>query len=264
MQTVLANPVGLSSAALYPHTLTEDALRVAADLGFSVVELYLQTVGEYHPLYLAKLQTRCRDLGLRVHALHIDVRQYPFWSEYRRRRDEALALFGEAVHVAASLGAVAIDWHGLTLADLRAGASEDQFFALARPLGERAADAGVVLCLENVSWCWMRGPAEIQRVRELGLPVGFTFDPFQAAEAGADPVAVVRAMGDGLTNVHLSDYATGSRHLPVGAGTLHWPTLLQAIQATGYAGPLFLEAPQADLESFQRQRAWLERLKMDD
>lgn len=264
MQTALANPVGLSSAALYPHTLTEDALRVAADLGFSVVELYLQTVGEYHPLYLAELQTRCRDLGLRVHALHVDVRHYQFWSEYRRRRDEAQALFGEAVHVGASLGAVAIDWHGLTLADLRAGVSEDQFFDLARPLGERAADAGVVLCLENVSWCWMRSPAEITRVRELGLPVGFTFDPFQAAEAGMDPLAVVTAMGDGLTNVHLSDYAPGSRHLPVGAGTLPWPTLLQAIQATGYAGPLFLEAPQADLESFRQQRARLERLKSKD
>ena len=264
MQTTLTNPVGLSSAALYPHTLTEDALRVAAGLGFSVVELYLQTVGEYHPLYLAELQTRCRDLGLRVHAVHVDVRHYHFWSEYRRRRDEALALFGEAVHVAASLGAVALDWHGLTHADLRAGVSEDQFFELARALGERAADAGVVLCLENVSWCWMRGPAEITRVRELGLPVGFTFDSFQACEAGADPVAVVTAMGDGLTNVHLNDYAPGTRHLPVGAGTLDWPTLLRAVQATGYGGPLFLEAPQAELESFSRQRAWLEGLGIED
>lgn len=264
MQTALANPIGLSSAALYPHTLTEDALRVAADLGFTVVELYLQTVGEYHPLYLAELQTRCRDLGLRVHALHVDVRHYQFWSEYRRRRDEALALFGEAVHVAASLGALAIDWHGVTQDELRAGVSEDEFFELARSLGERAANAGVVLCLENVSWCWMRGPREIRRVREMGLPLGFTFDPFQAARADADPVEVVTAMGDGLTNVHLNDYAPGQPHLAVGAGALDWPTLLRAVRATGYGGPLFLEAPQSELESFTRQRAWLAGLGTKD
>ncbi len=151
--------VGLSSAALYPHTLTEDAPRVAAALGFTQVEIYLQTIGEYHPLFLAELQTRCRDHGVKVHAIHIDVRQYPFWSEYRRRRDEAAALFNEAIHIAASLGATAIDWHGLTQADIRAGVSEGQFFATAAQLGEKAAESGVVLCLENVSWCWMRGPA---------------------------------------------------------------------------------------------------------
>lgn len=264
MQTALANPIGLSSAALYPHTLTEDTLPVAAELGFTTVEVYLQTVGEYHPLYLAELQTRCRDLGLRVHALHVDTRHYQFWSEYRRRRDEALALFREAVHMAASLGALAMDWHGLSQADQRAGVSEAQFFALARELGAQASDAGVVLSLENVSWCWMRSPAEITRVRELGLPLGFTFDPFQAARADADPLAVVAAMGDGLTNVHLNDYAPGQPHLPVGAGTLDWPTLLAAVQATGYGGPLFLEAPQADPASFTRQREWLEGLGTRD
>ena len=252
--------IGLSSAALYPHTLTEDTLPVAARLGFRDVELYFQTVGEYHPLFLAELQTRCRDHGIKVHALHVDVRHYLFWSEYRRRREEAAALFGEAIHCAASLGALSIDWHGLSQADLKAGVSVEQFLDLAASLGEQAAAAGVVVCLENVSWCWLRGPAQIEQVRAHGVPVGFTFDPFQAGEAGVDPAAVVTAMGDGLTNVHLSDYAPGHRHLPVGAGVLNWPALLQAIHATGYGGPLHLEAPQADLDSFIRQREFLERL----
>lgn len=252
--------VGLSSAALYPHVTTEDALRVAADLGFRVVELYLQTVGEYHPLFLAELQTRTRDLGLSVHALHIDTRHYHFWSGYRRRRDEAAALFGEAVHIAASLGAVCIDWHGLTQAEMKAGVSVDEFIDVAAALGERAADGGVVLSIENVSWCWMRGPDEVARLREAGLPVGFTFDPFQAGEAHVDPLAVVQVMGDGLTNVHLSDYAPGHRHLPVGAGTLDWVSLLGEIGASGYGGPLILEAPQDDMAVFTEQRRVLERL----
>lgn len=253
--------VGLSSAALYPHVMTEDVPSVAADLGFGVIELYLQTVGEYHPLFLAELQRRTCDLGLTVHALHIDTRHYHFWSDYRRRRDEAAALFAEAVHMAASLGALCIDWHGLTQAEVKAGVTIEAFLDTAAALGECAAADGVVLSLENVSWCWMRGPAEVMRLRQAGTPVGFTFDPFQAAEAQADPLAIVAAMGDGLTNVHVSDYAPGHRHLPVGEGDLDWHALLSALRATGYGGPLMLEAPQARGESFVRQRHYLEGIR---
>lgn len=253
--------VGLSSAALYPHVTTEDALRVASDLGFQVVELYLQTVGEYHPLFLAELQQRASDLGLTVYALHIDTRHYHFWSDYRRRRDEAASLFAEAVHMAASLGARCIDWHGLTLAEAKSGVSAERFFDVAAALGERAAASGVVLSLENVSWCWMRGPAEVNRVAEAALPIGFTFDPFQAAEAQTDPCEVVWAMGDGVTNAHVSDYASGRRHIPVGEGDLDWHAVLSALRATGYGGPLILEAPQTAGESFVRQQRYLEGIR---
>ncbi len=253
--------VGLSSGALYPNVMTEDALTIAADLGFCVVELSLQTVGEYHPLFLAEIQKRASDLGLTVYALHIHTRHYHFWSDYRRRRDEAAALFAEAVHMAASLGARCIDWHGLTQAEIKAGVTVETFLDTAAALGERAASAGVVLSLENVSWCWMRGAAEIARVRQAGAPVGFTFDPFQAADAQSDPLAIVGAMGDRVTNVHASDYAPGRRHLPVSEGNLDWHALLSVLRATGYGGPLILEAPQTGGESFIMQRRYLEGIR---
>lgn len=251
--------VGLSTAALYPHTVTEDGLRVAAEAGFDVAEVFLQTVGEYHPRFLAELQARSADLGVRVHALHVHSRHFGFWAPYRRQREEAVALFAEVVHMAASLGAVCIDWHGLSAQEAER-VSIAEFFEVAGALGERAADSGVVLSIENVSRCWMRGPAEIERMQRAHVPVGFTFDPFQAGEAGVDALAVVAAMGDGLTNVHANDYAPGHRHLPVGAGTLDWPALLAAIDATRYAGPLFLEAPQTDPASFVRQRDFLAKI----
>jgi len=91
--------VGLSTAALYPHTTTEDGLRVAAELGFDVVELFLQTVGEYHPRFLGELQTRCADLGVHVYAIHVHSRHYGFWAAYRRQRDEAAALARAVTYV---------------------------------------------------------------------------------------------------------------------------------------------------------------------
>ncbi|MFN8472871.1 MAG: sugar phosphate isomerase/epimerase [Anaerolineae bacterium] len=248
--------IGLSTAALYPHTVTEDGLRVAADAGFGVVEVFLQTVGEYHPRFLAELQARSADLGVRVHAIHVHSRHYGFWAPYRRQREEAVSLFAEVVHMAASLGAMCIDWHGLRTSEAET-VTISEFFDVAAKLGERAADSGVVLSIENVSHCWMRGPAEIAKVQQAGLPVGFTFDPFQACEAGVDPLAVVAAMGDGLTNVHVNDFAPGHRHLPVGEGTLDWAAILAAVNVTRYGGPLFLEAPQTDPASFVRQRDFL-------
>jgi len=74
------------------------------------------------------------------------------------------------------------------------------------------------------------------------LPVGFTFDTFQAGESGTDPAALIHAMNSRLTTVHLADHAPGSpRHLPPGEGALDWHAILRALQTAGYTGPLILE-----------------------
>ena len=77
-----------------------------------------------------------------------------------------------------------------------------------------------------------------------GRAVGFAFDPFQAAEAGANPFMLLAAMGDRVVEVHLSDHRAGdptARHLPPGDGDLPWPALLRAIGGV-YGGPLMVEA----------------------
>ena len=53
--------IGLSTAALYPTHLTEDALTAIAGLGFRVVEVFLQTEGEYTPAFGAELDRRRRE-----------------------------------------------------------------------------------------------------------------------------------------------------------------------------------------------------------
>src|SRR4029453_15622378 len=71
----------------------------------------------------------------------------------------------------------------------------------------------------------------------------FSFDPFQADEAGANPFMILSAMEGRVFDVHLSDrreHDPGNRHLPPGEGDLPWPALLRAIAGT-YSGPLMLE-----------------------
>jgi predicted metal-dependent hydrolase len=78
--------------------------------------------------------------------------------------------------------------------------------------------------------------------------VGFAFDPFQAAEADANPFMLLSAMDDRVFDVHLSDRRDQDReirHLPPGEGDLPWPALLRAVSGI-YAGPLMLEGVVGD------------------
>jgi len=233
--------VGISTAAFYPGFLTEDALTAIAALGFRTVEVFLQAHEEYTPRFGALLDRRRRELGLRVHSLHLYATFFDLWAPYPRMRREVRDRFHRVLEVATTVGAQALTWHGL-----RYGVDDpalvDAFFESAAWAGEQARDAGLILCLENVSWCYLRTPDHVQAVREAGLPVAFTFDAFQARETGVDPAALVRAMDDRLATVHLSDYSPGGpRHLPPGQGALDWPALVRALQVVGYTGPLILE-----------------------
>jgi len=233
--------IGLSTAALYPTHLTEDALTAIAGLGFRTVEVFLQAEEEYTPAFGAELDRRRRDLGLRVHSLHLYASYFDLWASYPRQMRETRDRFKRLLEIAATLEARALTWHGL-----RYGVENPRlvaaFFEGTAWAGEQARAAGCTLCIENVSWCYLRTPEQVTAIRQAGLPVGFTFDTFQAGESGTDPAALIHAMDSRLTTVHLADYVPdGPRHLPPGEGTLDWPAILRALCTVGYSGPLILE-----------------------
>ncbi len=237
----MTNTIGLSTAALYPTHLTEDALTTIAELGFCVTEVFLQTGQEYTAAFGVELDWRRRSLGLRVHSLHLHTAYFDLWSPYRRAFQETRDRFLRVLEIAARLEANALTWHGL-----RFGMDDPDaisaFFESANWAGEQAQAAGVALCIENVSWCYLRTPEQVATIRQTGLPVHFTFDAFQAGESATDAAALIRAMNGRLATVHLSDYAVGAaRHLLPGTGDLDWPVILRTLQDVGYGGPLIIE-----------------------
>ena len=233
--------IGLSTAALYPAHLTEDALTTTADLGFHVAEVFLQAEEEHTLAFGAELDRRRRALGLHVHSLHLYAIYFDLWAPYSRMVVETRDRFRRLLEIASLLEVRALTWHGL-----RYGTENphlvNAFFDSAAWAGEQAQSAGCTLCIENVSWCYLRTPEQVAAIRQADLPVGFTFDTFQAGESHTDPAALIHAMDSRLTTVHLADYApTGPRHLLPGEGILDWHTILRALQAVGYGGPLILE-----------------------
>jgi len=253
--------VGISTAAFYPGYLTEDALTAIARLGFRVVEIFLQADEEYTPHFGAVLRRRCRKLDLRVHSLHLYATYFDLWAPYPRMAQEVRDRFRRLLEVGSMLDAEALTWHGLRYGLENPGLI-DAFFESAVWAGEEARAAGLTLCLENVSWCYLRTPEQVESVRHADLPVAFTFDAFQACESDVEPAVLVRAMGDRLATVHLSDYrAHGPRHLPPGEGDLDWPRLLQALRAADYAGPLILEPAHVEaLEVLVEARRFVRRM----
>ena len=261
--------LGLSSGAFYPDVATEDVPAAAARLGLTDLEVLLQTAGEYDPAFVRTLKANVAAVRCRVHALHSFQQLHPVVSPYRRRRDEAVALFRQGIEAAAELGARAIVWHGLTRQEANGPEAWDAFLGVTEELAGYCAESGVTLAVENVSWCVLSSVREVMafaaRLPELGPPgaVGFAFDPFQAAEAGANPFMLLAAMEPALVDVHLSDRAEhdpNGRHLPPGDGDLPWPALIRAVAAAGYDGPMMIESVLRDPEALDRVRAQLEPL----
>jgi len=261
--------IGVSGGAFYPLTLTEDVPARAAALGVRDIELLLQTAGEYEPAFLRRTRAAADRCEVAIHSLHLYQALHPFFTSYQRRTDEAIDLFRWALEGAHITGARVLVWHGASRAEATAPDSWDRFVAVTARLTELAAEAGVMLGIENVSWCVVSAVRDVLRLNGAieDMPhagaVGYVFDSFQALEAEANPFMVLAAMEGRIVDVHISDGQTGNRahrHLLPGHGELPWPALIKAIAATGYAGPMMLEAPLADQAALDKVHDLLDPL----
>ncbi len=172
--------------------------------------------------------------------------------EAPRRAAEARDLFQDAIEATVALGANVLVWHGPNRREVADDDGWERFIGLARELAHACGEAGVTLGIENVSHGALALVRNVvafaTRLAEVGTSsqVGFVFDPFQAAEAGANPFMMLAAMGNRIVNVHVSDYREhdpDNRHLLPGDGDLPWSALVRAVAGSGYAGPIMIEGP---------------------
>jgi sugar phosphate isomerase/epimerase/predicted metal-dependent hydrolase len=250
IQHIAALALGVSSGAFYPHLATEDTPAAAASLGFTEMEVMLQTAGEYQPAFARLMAANATAAGVRIRSVHTVEYFHQVLSPYTRCADEAREMMDKAIEFAAIVGAQVLVWHGPTRATVQAPEAWERFVDATKAIAMRCADAGITLALENVSRCALAQVRDVAAfARALGdFPIeslGFVFDPFQAAEAGANPFMMLAAMGNRVVNVHISDWLEADpsqRHLPPGDGNLPWPALTRAVAGSGYDGPLIIES----------------------
>lgn len=222
-----------------------DRVRAAAEAGFARVEFWGTSDKD-----IAALEHAIRETGVTVSA---------FVSEPAGRlvdpgtHDEFVAGVASSSRLAQRLNARGL----IVLAgDARAGVPRrDQHDAIVEGLRRAApiaAAAGARLYLEPLNTLvdhegyFLDSTAEgLDIVREVGhSAVTLLYDLYHSIVMGEEPADVLRGAGLLVGHVHVAD-APG-RHEP-GTGEIDWPLQLEALRASGYAGPIGLEyRPVAD------------------
>ncbi|MCA9833207.1 MAG: DUF309 domain-containing protein [Thermomicrobiales bacterium] len=261
--------LGVSSGAFFPHTVTEDTPALAAALGFTEMEIMLQTIGEYDPSFAQLVAANARNAGITIRSVHTMEQLHQVLSPYERRAEEGREMMYRAIECASIMGASILVWHGPSRRDVSTREGWDRFIEETQEIATQCKSQGITLALENVGRCALGHVRDVtafaRRLAEFeDDSIGFVFDPFQAAEAGANPFMMLAAMGNRVVNVHVSDWVEADktqRHLPPGDGDLPWPAITRAIAGSGFEGPLMIEGGlDADGEVAARVRTTMEPL----
>ncbi len=259
------NRLGVSSGAFWPHAGTAAVPDLVGRLGIRDVEVMLQDATEYDAAFIRAIRVGLDAVEAAVHSVHIKQKLHLVVTGTDAEVRAGWDLFARGIDATAALGANVLVWHGPSRREPGMPGALDRLPEAALRVSELCQSAGITLAIENVAYCALPTVRDVRRfaAETAGSGIGFTFDPFQAADAGASPLLMLAAMGDRLANVHLSDHRpdSGARHLPPGDGDVPWSALLRMV-AAGYEGPLLLESPlgpEPD-EGFRRVTAFLSPL----
>lgn len=234
--------LGLSSAAFYGRLETEDAAAHVRDFPAQVCEVFLETHSEYCRRFGEMVRERIGDMPcVSIHAKGTQFEPDLFGRSHRQVED-AMRIFSGVCDAGQALGAKYYVFHGP--GNARNALPPDKVNALQERFGrmqEIAAQRGMEVLWENVSWCSIRDPEDVRRAKELLPGVHFVLDVKQAFRGGVAVTDMIRAMGGDIRHVHVLDQDDrGSLCLP-GAGVLDWPMLLGELKAVGYDGVILLE-----------------------
>ena len=241
-----------------PETTPEQRIAEAADAGFDGIEL---VIGAKEKLTFATPPTACAELARRAADLHLQIVSLAtadFWDvNYAnpdpQRRQQACDMTLRMLDCAAALGAGAIlvlpavvglpdEPRGRVV---YADALSRGLDALCR-LRHEAEARGVTIAVENVLSRFLLSPVEfadfIDRVNS-GC-VGAYLDVGNVVPIG-DPEDWIRTLDYRIARVHVKDYDLSqsgpAARVPLGEGSVNWPSVIAALRQIGYDGPLTCE-----------------------
>jgi sugar phosphate isomerase/epimerase len=242
--------LGISTACYFQKSMIEDTVLDIGAHGVPHCELFLNTISEYQPDFIALLADRLAMAGITPYSVHPMSTQYEpqLFSIHPRQRSDALALYERVLQGARKLGAKVYVMHGpVHLSGAAKNISLARLAPIFKVLGDIAAGYGITLALENVSWCVFCTPDFGRALREtLGAGrLKFTLDIKQAMRAGQDPLDFIEAVGPDIVNVHLCDAVLGqdgriNLRLP-GYGAFDFAALRDALKRQGADCPAFIE-----------------------
>ncbi len=243
--------IGVSSASFYPMQ-TEEAIDRIIQLGFRNTEIFVNSECEYHPTFCKNLRKKLDDGGVNVVSVHsytAAIESLYFFSGYSRRISDAMDAYNRYFEAAAILGAQYFSFHGernpnqIGYGGVGIEAQCEVFCRLA----ECAAQHGIIVAQENVSWCASHDPKYIRALREaLGDKIGFTLDLKQARRVNTPWQEYADAMSDRLLNIHISDGKGEKLSLLPGKGDFDYHQFFNCLAQKEYSNFLIIEVYRQD------------------
>lgn len=243
-----------STGSLFPLE-PEKAAIVASDAGYKEIELFVncdyEQSDDYIDLFLPLLEER----GMKVHSFHpylSGTESYILFSNYPRRRREAIATYKHSIHAASRLGAKCFILHGPGRPAASCRAPFDYEIEVYKELCAYGESVGVEVLQENVKLFLSSFPEYFRILSEKVPELGFNLDLKQAAQSGQEYEDVIAAMGKKIRNVHINDLdASGRCRLP-GDGHLNYQHVFDLLDDVGYDGALVTEVYRSDFENYDR------------
>ena len=240
-----------------PFRPLADELRRIAAAGFDYVDLTLEPPGAW-PVAPEEVRALVEETGLGV--VGHTAWYLPVASPFPPLRAAARAAFLEAADALATIGATYVTLHPdpVTRSYPRAEAVAGNAEAVGE-LARTAAERGLTLMVENMGRSF-GSAAELAPLLETDRAVGFHLDVGHGHLAGDTTDELLAAFGDRLAHVHVSDnLGVDDLHLPLGAGSIAWGDVVEALHRVGYDGTVTLEVHSPELHHVEVSlRLWRE------
>jgi sugar phosphate isomerase/epimerase len=243
------------------RSVAKEIHRIAED-GFDFVDLTLEPPAAWTPdgKEIGRLMG---DLGLT--AVGHTAWYLPIASAFPELRSAARDLYKRALDCFADAGVELVNVHPDQKIPLHSMDNVRKMNADAiKDLEEDAAARNIRLMVENLDKVFA-GPEDLQPIFERVPDAGFHLDIGHAnlnlgLGQNNRTADLLKAFGDRLAHVHISDNRGGAAdlHLPLGAGSIDWKAHARLLKEHGWDGTVTLEVFSRDREYLRAsRRAWL-------
>ncbi len=245
--------IGMSSACFYPEVETENCIPLMKKYGFDTGEIFLNTPSEYEYDFLQKINERKLENDFKINSVHAFCAIFePFlFDRYERRRKDMFYYFRAVCRACKQLDAEFYTFHGMRNLEYE---SLDKNFIIEiyNQLTYIAAEEGIKLAQENVSWCMSSNLNFLSMIKEsCQYPLYYTFDIKQAYKSNIEPVEYIKLMGKDLVNFHVNDRNEENVCLLPGKGKVDYLAISKALNSVGYKGNAIIEVYRENFNSLE-------------